>query len=171
MTKPTNARKLEQYTERMPNGCLEWTRGRFWKNGIPTYGAIIDVDNGKTRGAHCVAWEEAHGPIPTAMMVCHHCDNPPCCDPAHLFLGTAGDNQRDMVAKGRKYLVPAEQHVRGSAHHRAKLNETQVAEILRRLEGGRHGIQTALASEYGVSLSTIHLIKTGRNWRQISQPV
>ena len=75
--------------------CIEWQGsrdrqgyGKAWKNGA-------------NARAHRVAWEEANGPIPEGMCVLHHCDNPPCINPDHLFLGTRGDNARDMVKKGR----------------------------------------------------------------------
>lgn len=57
--------------------------------------------NGVTLLAHRVAWEEEYGPIPKGMCVLHHCDNPPCVNTEHLFLGTYLDNNRDMWAKGR----------------------------------------------------------------------
>jgi len=57
--------------------------------------------NGKTVRLHRLAWEEANGPIPAGMRVCHTCDVPACCNPAHLFLGTQQDNVTDMVNKGR----------------------------------------------------------------------
>jgi hypothetical protein len=79
------------------DGCWEWTgcRHHQWR-----YGHFRK--EGKNVQAHRFSWELAHGrPVPDGMMVCHSCDNPPCVNPAHLFLGTAKDNVRDMLSKGR----------------------------------------------------------------------
>lgn len=76
-------------------GCAEWTGARS-RGGH----GQIGID-GRRVGTHRVAWTLAYGPIPDGMFVCHRCDNPPCVNPAHLFLGTALDNMRDMVTKGR----------------------------------------------------------------------
>lgn len=59
--------------------------------------------NGRTYLTHRLTWEWANGPIPEGMNVCHKCDNPPCCNPDHLFLGTQRDNIRDCVVKGRHH--------------------------------------------------------------------
>ena len=67
--------------------------------GEPSYG-MISV-KGKSWPAHRLSWTLAYGPIPEGMCVCHHCDNPPCVRPDHLFLGTRADNNRDRDQKGR----------------------------------------------------------------------
>jgi hypothetical protein len=77
-------------------GCRPW-RGTRDRDG---YG-VLGVD-GRQQRAHRVVWELTHGPIPDGLCVCHHCDNPPCVEPTHPFLGTHADNVRDAVAKGRR---------------------------------------------------------------------
>ena len=77
------------------NGCWEWTMSRTWKG----YGQ--GHVNRKTGKAHRISYEAFIGPIPKGMHVLHECDNPPCCNPDHLWLGTNSDNIRDAVAKGR----------------------------------------------------------------------
>jgi hypothetical protein len=77
--------------------CMVWRGAR---NGCG-YGA--KRIGGKVRSTHRLAWEWANGTIPDGMCVLHRCDNPPCCNPSHLFLGTVADNNRDRKAKGRGY--------------------------------------------------------------------
>jgi hypothetical protein len=88
--------RLEQYREvNEVTGCWEWTKSR----GEKGYGQIWVVD--KFIRVSRAAYEEYVGPIPEGMLVCHHCDNPPCFNPDHLFVGTQSDNIKDCVAKGR----------------------------------------------------------------------
>lgn len=108
--------------------------------------------NGERR-AHRVAYTLAFGPIPKGMWVLHRCDNPPCCNPKHLFLGTRRDNIDDMIRKGRQ------------ARHlptNAKLTVEQVREIL-----SSEDPHAALAWRYGVSPSWISKLKSdnGTAWR------
>ncbi len=85
-----------------PNsGCVFWDRG--WWDPIPTraYGVLYMPGRRGLLKAHRVAWELTYGPIPNGLGVLHKCDTPPCINPAHLFLGTQADNNRDMSSKGR----------------------------------------------------------------------
>lgn len=75
--------------------CIEWWGTRD-SNG---YGVV--KRKGRMVKAHRMVWEECFGPIPKGLFICHHCDNPPCVNPLHLFPGTAADNNRDMMEKGR----------------------------------------------------------------------
>jgi len=94
---PAHRPLAERFHEkvRFGRGCWLWTGATMWKG----YGAIGYF--GKVLRAHRVAWELCVGPIPRGRQVLHHCDNPACVRPNHLFLGTARDNSRDMSAKGR----------------------------------------------------------------------
>ncbi len=76
-------------------GCWEWI-GSTVKGG---YGRVRYL--GQLKLAHCVAWTVMRGQIPAGLKVCHQCDNPCCCNPDHLFLGTQKENMRDCIAKGR----------------------------------------------------------------------
>lgn len=113
-------------------------------------------------GAHRVAWESANGPIPACLMVCHRCDNPACCNPSHLFLGTNRDNVDDMVAKGRAPGGSA----RGESHGLSKLTAEWVREIRRIWQGGRTK-QRDLADLYGVDQQVIWSVVNRRTWKHV----
>jgi HNH endonuclease len=85
----------------MITDCIEWTGTRDRK-GYGLDRITIAPGAHYTIRVHRIAYETAHGPIPAGMHVCHHCDNPPCINPDHLFVGTALDNVQDMDAKGRR---------------------------------------------------------------------
>jgi len=78
------------------NGCWVWNLGKY-KDG---YGAVRHL--GMLAKVHRLAYELWNGTIPEGLLVCHHSDNPPCCNPEHLFLGTVADNNADKVRKGRQ---------------------------------------------------------------------
>lgn len=84
-------------------GCWEWMGSLA--TGKWRYGKFPKGPHGSGwLQASRVSWEIHNGPIPVGMKVLHKCDNPPCVNPAHLFLGTSSDNTRDMIAKGRGNL-------------------------------------------------------------------
>jgi len=84
-----------------PNGCIEWI------NSVDRWGYGRIRFGGKTVGTHRAAYVLAYGPIPEGLLVRHSCDNPPCCNPEHLLLGTVQDNVDDRVARNRSYRPSA----------------------------------------------------------------
>jgi hypothetical protein len=134
-----------------PDACWPWKGTRCQPFGHGGFSV-----NGRTQKAHRVAFTLASGVIPAGLYVLHRCDNPSCCNPLHLFLGTQGDNNRDRASKGRNG------DLRGSKSSRAKLSESEAAEILRRRRTGE--TITALAREYGVHHSAISRIALGQTW-------
>ena len=135
--------------------CWNWS-GYVDRDG---YGKL--TLNNHPEMAHRVSWEAHFGPIQSGMFVCHRCDNPRCVNPAHLFVGTAKDNNDDMCSKGRAARQQGEQH--GAA----KLTEKQALEIYRRANNGE--IRRHLAREFGVSPMTISNIANGRRWRHVTE--
>lgn len=139
-----------------PDECWSWRGSRDLKG----YGRIWDGK--RVQLAHRISWVLAHGSLDSAICVLHRCDNPPCANPRHLFLGTRQDNNEDARRKGRAASGPPVH--RGEAHPRAKLTECQVAEIRRRYVP-RKVTRGQLADQYGVSESTIKAIIERRIWR------
>jgi hypothetical protein len=115
--------------------------------------------------AHRIAWTLFKGEIAQAdLVVCHHCDNPPCCNPNHLFLGSVAENWRDSYNKGRR--VHAEDMRRGGNSNWARLNEEQVIAI-RELHAKGNITQTELAKRFNVCRPNIHHIVTRKTWPHI----
>lgn len=107
-------------------------------------------------------WEILHGPVPKGMLLCHHCDTPACFNPAHLFLGTNADNQRDMIAKGRQ------RHPRGDEVVNRKIGSEQVRLIRDDYASG--GISfSKLGSKYGISKTHARSIVRGFKWKCVQQ--
>ena len=116
----------------LPSGC--W----FWKTKtVKHYGSVWF--NGKTTGAHKVAWIITNGPVPDGMQVLHTCDNPPCCNPAHLFLGTNADNAADRHAKGRTKLVEVTPELRAKRSQFMMGNKNSTGRKLTELHKSRIG--------------------------------
>jgi hypothetical protein len=127
-----------------PNGdCWEFTGYRNPKMG---YGNFSD-DRGKTVAAHRFMFSIVHGSIPEHLHVCHICDNPPCCNPDHLFLGSHADNMADRNAKGRQ----------SRSRKWSKLTDKQVAAIKQ-----DERTQNEIAADYSVSRTLVSFIRNGR---------
>lgn len=113
--------------------------------------------------AHRVAWILAKGePIPKGMCICHICDNPACCNPGHLWLGTQEENVKDMVVKSRQ------RPSRGERNGNAKLTEAQVRRI-REMYTQSWSLDK-LAAEFHVGPTTVWQIVRGTTWRHVGGP-
>lgn len=147
----THQEAAERFWARVRRGgvddCWEWQGPRDRKG----YGCCYPGRFAGSRLTHRFAWSTTHGPIPQGLFVCHKCDNPPCCNPNHLFLGTVRDNAIDMVRKGRGVSY------RGIKSGMGKLTPEQVQAILSDERG-----QTILARELGVTSATIGDVRLGK---------
>jgi len=139
--------------ERGPDDCWEW-QGHHIRKGYGQY----TVREPLQMLAHRVAWELHHKQeVPEGMCVCHTCDNPPCVNPAHLYLGTHTDNMRDRAERGRS--------AKGSQNGNAKLTEDQVREIRQLRQAGWKYRQ--LAVRFGITPTTACQITHRTHWRHI----
>lgn len=132
--------------------CAKWYgHGMFWFSA-----------ERRRESAHAIALELVTGVRrPDGMYCCHRCDNPPCCNPAHLYYGTPGQNGADMVGRGR--------NPRGVEKCNAVLSDVQVAEIRTRYFAGETA--AALAAEFGIRPGHLSNITRGRMWRYAGGPV
>lgn len=155
---------LDEVSTLDPNtGC------RIWKFGRMTRGYGTLRWEGRWQGAHRVSHKLFVGPIPKGANVLHRCDNPPCIEPSHLFLGTQKDNVRDMIAKQRHQFGDRhfarrhrERMPRGNDHPNAKLtrNRIAIARVMVRLGC----TQRSVAAHFGVSETTLSDALHGRTW-------
>lgn len=132
------------------------------ENGYGT----ISVKN-KLKSVHRIMAAHAFGGIPEGLLVCHHCDVKPCCNPSHLFLGTHKDNAQDLVKKG---LFPNRKGPNGPAwgkfgakspHHVLTQEIADNIRYLRFLEGWTW---QRIADKYGIGLQTVGLVVHNKTW-------
>lgn len=137
-----------------PGGdCWLWTASK----GVKGYGRI--KVRGVVKRAHRVSWELVGGkPASDGLQILHHCDNPGCVNPDHLFLGDHQENMSDMKRKGRQ--------LRGGSNPRTPLVESKVLEIRRLYTTGRF-TQAKLASTFGISNQCISDVINGKTWGHV----
>jgi hypothetical protein len=172
-TKGYRSRYLRAHQPRIPLADRLWSRvdrsGDCWVwtgRTMPPLGYGQIGRGSRSEGldtTHRVAWEVANGRrVPDGLYVLHRCDNPPWCNPAHLFLGTAGDNSRDMAAKGRTGTS------RGLAHPHGRLSDAQVLEILARYRNGERA--ALLAIEFKIHHQYVLMLARGAARQYLTNP-
>jgi hypothetical protein len=149
-----------------PDECWLWQKCRYGKMG---YGKWTICDHGGHRqiDAHRIAFELVNGPISSGIVIRHSCDNPPCCNPAHLLAGSHTDNILDMYRKGRD----RGRGTRGENHGSAKLTEAKVRLIRQLYVRGTNqhntGNSTALAKRFGIHPLSISAIVNRKSWTHV----
>jgi hypothetical protein len=166
------AATLEAFTDRSggPDACWIWTKsttGGFGKeeNTLKGYGQTGGSIDGKRwhRLCHRAAYEVLIGrPLAADECVLHRCDNPPCCNPAHLFLGDRNDNCQDKMDKGRHNYKTHH----GSKHGMSKVTDEIVIEM-RELYAAKKMTQTGLAERFGLSQASVWAILHRKTWAHV----
>lgn len=133
--------------------CWEW-QGNRKAHG---HGSYADTQ------AHRIAYELTYGPINNGLNVLHKCNNPPCVNPNHLYLGTQRDNAQDSREAGTMRTPPIRQ---GSKNNLAKLTEELVTTIRQRY-ANEHITCTALGTEFGITTANICYIVRRKTWKHI----
>lgn len=161
--KRTREQVISDFWKRVKRGnldeCWEWQAGR---NDKPPNNYGVMWVNGEKLKTHVYSYELHYGPLAPGLWVLHKCDNPPCVNPAHLFSGTAMDNVRDMISKGRDIRE------RGVDRYNATLTEDDIREIRRRyVKRDKVNGCGPLGKEFGVGLTMIFAIVTRRRWKHV----
>jgi len=133
-----------------------------WKGNVHSEGYGRCWIGGKWVRAHRLAWRLSHGAIPEDMCICHHCDNPICCNPTHLFVGTRADNARDCLKKGRWPVM------RGVRNGSAKLSSEQVRQI-RALYASGKCTQVELGKRFNVRPDHVGQIVRRELWTWLDE--
>lgn len=174
-TAPTlTSQQIERFwskvTKTSPSECWPWTGYILRRRNGPQHGYFW-AGHRQPIGAHVVARYIVTGEWPAGVMTLHTCDNPPCCNPAHLYLGTHRDNTRDMLSRKRdRATIRPETYDlhRGERSGQAKLTDAQVLEIRRLHAAGTHK-NAELGRLFGVSKVLIGYIVKRRIWRHIPE--
>lgn len=165
----TDPKLLARFMEkvRITNSCWEWTSSLVGKG----YGFFWHTKG--DRLAHRLAYTMFNGPIPPGLCVLHYCDNPPCVNPGHLYLGTIVENNADRDSKGRTARgithgsrTKPNRVARGERSGQAKLTEDNVRSIRAAIATGES--HCALGRQYGVRHATIWNIAHRKTWAHLN---
>lgn len=148
--------------QKSEDGCWIWT-GNVSKAG---YGNLWTPEKRGYVYAHRFSWRLANGEIPDGLCVLHKCDNPPCVNPSHLFLGTKRDNTHDMISKGRAKLHNPK---RGEENGSAIINTEQAIQIKELLATGAFTLKE-IASRTRSTTYIVFDIKRGKTWAHLKEP-
>ncbi len=149
-----------------PSECWEWQGFRHAKSG---YGRWHPSKRGPCVSTHREAWRLTYGEIPEGLCVLHRCDNRPCCNPSHLWLGTKAENNADMRVKGRARNGAQSGRMRptvGECSPHAKLTDAAVREI-RALQARGFGYRR-LSRQFGVGHSVMKRVLNGQDWSHVT---
>lgn len=144
-----------------PDQCWPWTGCRYPITSENKW------DYGKTQifgyvtTAHRASFLFTGQPVPSGMLVCHKCDNPPCVNPGHLFLGTSLDNLEDCASKGRRVFNPN----KGELHYRSELTDSDVLQIRSMRASGMK--LKDIGQEFGIPFKHVSLISLRKRWKHI----
>jgi hypothetical protein len=159
---------------RAPDECWPWLGTRHAGGyGRISLGGRAD---GMVRATHVAILLATGQRVPAGMEACHTCDNPPCVNPRHLFIGTPADNSRDMATKGRQRMpglsgdlhplrLNPERAARGEGHGCSVLTAEQVRAI--RADAAAGARVTHIARRYGVARPTVWRIVQRETWRHV----
>lgn len=154
------------------DSCWPWTG--YKQSGRSGGYGIARLLGTRERLAHRIAWLLSGRDFGDGLVLCHRCDSPPCCNPAHLFTATQRENMADMQRKGRannkaalaRLAQAPELGPRGSRNGLAILDEQKVRSIKQALVSGVR--PDVIAHEHGVVVGTIYNIAAGRSWRHVA---
>lgn len=164
--------KFEASFSKKEGECWDWQKSRTRSGYGYFYMGKGWPGGNKGIPASRASWILYKGEIPSGMIVCHHCDNPACVNPSHLFLGTDYDNTLDKLKKGRQSR--GEKHSRatkaaiprGSKHYASKITEEQVKEICELRASGL--FYREIAAIFNMETTSIWKIATGKRWQHVN---
>lgn len=165
--KPTLEQTINRFWSKVnrlsENDCWEWLAGKLDFG----YGQFWDNEAGRSVSSHTFAYKITKGDIPKDKVVRHSCDNPACCNPNHLLLGTPAENNHDMKVRGRAKPGLKDKPERSSKyeeHYLSKFTNEEVKQLREDIKSGKDTIKS-VAQKFNVTYQCIWLIAKERNWK------